>query len=94
VLTGAYSLGVRPRYAFAAMALAVVVALAARAGLDSKPEHRPDALPAPLLGLSNDGGTRSLAKIAPVSLRPDRCTGAEPGGVEARRRNDALCSRS
>ena len=60
----------RPRYAFAAIALAFVVALAARAGLDTTPEHRPAAPPALLLGVSNDGGTRSLARIAPVSLRP------------------------
>jgi len=55
---------------FAAIALASVVALAARAGLDTTPEHGPAAPPALLLGVSNDGGTRSLARIAPVSLRP------------------------
>ena len=60
----------RPRYAFAAVALASVVALAARAGLDTTPEHGPAAPPALLLGVSNDGGTRSLTRIAPVSLRP------------------------
>jgi hypothetical protein len=65
---------VRPRYAFAAIALASVVGLTARAGLDTTPEHGPAAPsaapPALLLGVSNDGGTRSLARIAPVSLRP------------------------
>jgi hypothetical protein len=61
---------VRPRYAFAAIALASVVGLAARAGLDTTPEHGPAGPPALLLGVSNDGGTRSLARIAPVSLRP------------------------
>ena len=60
----------RPRYAFAAITLAAVVALAARAGLDTTPEHGRAAPPAPLLGVSNDGGIRSLARVAPVSLRP------------------------
>lgn len=55
---------------FAAIALVSVVGLAARAGLDTPPEHGPAAPPALLLGVSNDGGTRSLARIAPVSLRP------------------------
>jgi hypothetical protein len=61
---------VRPRYAFAAIALASVVALAARAGVDTTPEPEPAAPPALLLGVSNDCGTPSLARIAPVSLRP------------------------
>ena len=55
---------------FAAIALASVVGLVARAVLDTTPEHGPAAPPALLLGVSNDGGTRSLARIAPVSLRP------------------------
>jgi hypothetical protein len=55
---------------FAAIALASVVGLAARAGLDTTPEHGPAGPPALLLGISNDGGTPSLARIAPVSLRP------------------------
>jgi hypothetical protein len=54
---------------FAAIALASVVGLAARAGLDTTPEHGRAAPPALLLGVTNDGGTRSLARIAPVSLR-------------------------
>jgi hypothetical protein len=61
---------VRPRYAFAVIALASVVALAARVGLDATPEHGPAAPPALLLGVSDDRGARSLARIAPVSLRP------------------------
>jgi hypothetical protein len=64
----AYSFGVRPRYAFAAIALASAVVLAA--GLDTTPEHRPAAPPARLLGVTNEGGTRWLARVAPVSLRP------------------------
>ena len=60
----------RPRYAFAAIALASVVGLAARAGLETTPEHGPAAPRALPLGVSNDGGTRSLARVAPVSLRP------------------------
>jgi hypothetical protein len=67
---GAYSFGVRPRSAFATIALVAVVVLVARAGLDTTPERPPAAPPALLLGVSNDGGTRSLARIAPVSLRP------------------------
>ena len=55
---------------FAAIALAAAVALAARAGVDPTPEPGPAAPPDLLLGVSNDGGARSLAKIAPVSLRP------------------------
>jgi hypothetical protein len=55
---------------FAAIALASVVGLAARAGLDTTPEHAPAGPPALLLGVRNDGGTRSLVRIAPVSLRP------------------------
>jgi hypothetical protein len=61
---------VRPRYAFAAIALASAVALAARAGLDTAAERGPAAPPALLLGVSNDGGTRWLVRVAPVSLRP------------------------
>jgi hypothetical protein len=55
---------------FAAIALASVVGVAARAGLDTTPERGPAGPPALLLGLSNDGGTSSIARIAPVSLRP------------------------
>jgi hypothetical protein len=57
---------VRPRYAFAAIALASAVALVARAGVDTTP----DGGPARLLGVTNDGGTRWLVRVAPASLRP------------------------
>ena len=60
----------RPRHAFTAIALASVVVLAARAGVDPTPEPAPAAPPGLLLGVSNDGGTRSLTRVGPVSLRP------------------------
>jgi hypothetical protein len=69
VLRGAYSFGVRPRYAFAAIALASAAALAARAGLDATPESGPAAPPALLLGVTSDGGARWLVRVGPVSLR-------------------------
>ncbi len=60
----------RLRYAFAAIALASAVALAARAGLDAAPESGPAAPPALLLGVTSDGGARWLVRLDPVSLRP------------------------
>ena len=58
----------RPRSAFAAIVLASAVVLVA--DLDTTPEHGPAAPPALLLGVTDDGGTRWLARVAPVSLRP------------------------
>jgi hypothetical protein len=60
---------VRPRYPFAAIALACAAVLAARFGLNPAPEGGP-AAPAVLLGVTDDGGTRWLVRVAPVSLRP------------------------
>lgn len=60
----------RPRHAFAAVALAAVVGLAVRAGEETAPERRTVAPPALVLGVSNDGGERWLTRIAPVSLHP------------------------
>jgi hypothetical protein len=57
---------VRPRYAFAAIALASVVVLVARAGVDTTPAGGP----ARLLGVTNDGGKHRLVQLAPASLRP------------------------
>jgi hypothetical protein len=61
---------VRPRYAFAAIALASAVVLAARAGLDATPERGSAAPPAHLLGVTGDGGARWLVRVDPLSLRP------------------------
>jgi hypothetical protein len=61
---------VRPRHAFAAIALVSAVAVAARAGVDATPEGEPAARPAALLGVSDDGGARWLMRVHPVSLRP------------------------
>jgi hypothetical protein len=64
----AYGCGVRPRYAFAAIALACGVALAA--GLDITPGGG-RAAPAPvLLGVAHEGQGRWLVRVDPVSLRP------------------------
>src|SRR5918999_1718193 len=49
---------------------ASAAALAASAGLDTAAERGSAAPPAVLLGVSNDGGTRWLVRVAPVSLRP------------------------
>jgi hypothetical protein len=57
---------VRPRYAFAAIALASAVVLVARAGVDTTPEGGPVRL----LAVTNDGGTHRLVRVAPASLRP------------------------
>ena len=67
---GAYSFRVRPRYAFATIALASAVALAARPGLDATLESGPAASPVRLLGVASDGGARWLVRVGPVSLRP------------------------
>src|SRR5918997_6140608 len=62
--TTAYSCSVRLRYAFAAIALASAIGLAARAGVEGTPEG--PAPPALLLGVSEE---RRLVRVDPVSLR-------------------------
>ena len=59
-----------PRHALAAVALASAVVLAAFAHEDAGREGGPAALPASLLGVTDDGGARRLARVAPVTLRP------------------------
>jgi hypothetical protein len=61
---------VRPRYAFAVIALASALVLAARAGFDATPGSGPAAPPGLLLGVTDDGAARWLVRAAPVSLRP------------------------
>jgi hypothetical protein len=61
---------VRPRHALAAIALASAVLLVALARDDTAPEGGPAASSAFLLGVANDGGARSLVRVAPVSLLP------------------------
>lgn len=65
---GAYSSGVTPRHALAAIALASAVLLAAL--FATAREGGPAAMPAPLLGVAHDGGARWLVRVAPVSLLP------------------------
>jgi hypothetical protein len=61
---------VRPRYAFAAIALVCGVALATAAGLETTPGGDQAARPAVLLGVAHDDGVHKLVRVAPVSLRP------------------------
>jgi hypothetical protein len=59
---------VRPRYAFAVIALASGVALAAGAGMDRTPGTA--AAPGVVLGVADEDGERWLVQVAPRSLRP------------------------
>jgi hypothetical protein len=61
---------VRPRHALVLIALASAIAVAIFAREDTGPEGEPAAPPAPLLGVSEDGGARWLVRVAPVTLRP------------------------
>src|SRR5688500_6081167 len=70
VVRGRTVFGVRPRHAFAAIALVCGVALATGAGLEMTPGGGPAAPPAVLLGVAHDDGVRKLVRVAPVSLRP------------------------
>jgi hypothetical protein len=70
VVRGRTVCGVRPRYAFAAVALVCGVALVTGAGLEMTTGGGPAARPAVLLDVAHDDGVHKLVRVAPVSLRP------------------------
>jgi hypothetical protein len=66
----AYSSGVRPRHALAAIALVSTALLAVLAREHTGRERGTAEPPAPLLGVVHDGAGRWLVRVAPVSLLP------------------------